>query len=139
MHPNSLANLEKGEATRFRAGEAQANIARKGAEAANRKRAERKTATECAELIAAMAVNERIQDKLKRAGFKKTDMTYMMALIFAQYGKAIEKGDVNAAKLILSLVGEMPSEESNVNMTVSEGNQVIAYVPDDGREPHGNN
>lgn len=133
MHPNSLANLEKGKDTRFVAGEAQANIARKGAEATNRKKAERKTAAECAELIAGMAVNERIQEKLKRAGFKKTDMTYMMAMIFAQYGRAIEKGDVSAAKLILAMIGEAPDDTQNVNMSVSNEPKVILEDFDDGR------
>lgn len=137
MHPNSLANLEKGKDTRFVAGEAQANIARKGAEATNRKKAERKTAAECAELIAGMAVNERIQEKLKRAGFKKTDMTYMMAMIFAQYGRAIEKGDVNAAKLILAMIGEAPDDTQNVNMSVSNEPKVILEDFDDGRGGYG--
>ena len=133
VHPNSLANLEKGKATRFRAGEAQAKIARKGAEASNRKQAEQKTAAECAKLIAGMKVNEKLQEKLRRAGFKKTDMTYKMALMFAQFGKAIEKGDVNAAKLILELIEEMPDTSQNVNMTVTNEPQVILEDYDDGR------
>ena len=43
-------------------------------------------------------------------------------------------GNLHAYELIRDGLGEKPNDKTSVNMTVSEGNQVIAYVPDDGRE-----
>lgn len=112
VHPNSLANLEKGKATQFRAGEEQVKIARKGAEASIRKRAERKTSREIVEMIASMPIADRkILAKLEREGFKKKDTNYLTAFWFSLYARVISKADVPAAKLILEVLGEMPDQE----------------------------
>ena len=134
MHPNSLANLEKGKDTRFVAGEAQATIARKGAEAANQIRAERKAiAKYLDEFLKSPVTEEKIRAELERKGVKKKSQIYAVAVALALMGKML-KADPTALKLGLELLGEMPKDETNVNMTVSEGNQVIIYLPDDGRE-----
>ena len=130
VHPNSLANLEKGKATQFD-GETAVISGKKGAEVTNRKKAERKTAMECAEIIAGMPVNEKVQARMERAGFKRKDMTHIMAMMFAQYARAIEKGDVNAAKLILSMLGELPKDETA--LTFENAPQVVLEAFDDGR------
>lgn len=114
VHPNSLANLKKGEATRFQAGEEQVKIAKKGAEASNRKRAERKTSREIVEMIASMPIaDSKILSKLEREGFKKKDANYITAFWFSLYARVISKADVPAAKLILQILGEMPDEEED--------------------------
>jgi hypothetical protein len=89
-------------------------------------------------LLSSHVVEEKLQNNMTKRGIKKNDQNYAAGVAITMLNKALT-GDVNAGKLLLSLIGEMPKEESSVNMTVSEGNQVIAYVPDDGREPNGNN
>ena len=112
VHPNSLANLEKGKATRFQAGEEQVKIARKGAEESARKRAMRKTSKEIVDLIASMPIaDNKILSKLEKEGFKKKDTNYLTAFWFSLYARVISKGDVPAAKLILEVLGELPDEE----------------------------
>ena len=111
MHPNSLANLEKGKATRFD-GESAAVNGRKGAEVTNRKKAERKASREIVEMIASMPIADRkILAKLEREGFKKKDTNYLTAFWFSLYARVISKADVPAAKLILEVLGEMPDQE----------------------------
>lgn len=102
-------------------------------------RRERKQVAEYLQmLLSSHVVEEKLQNNMTKRGIKKNDQNYAAGVAITMLNKALT-GDVNAGKLLLSLVGEMPKEESSVNMTVSEGNQVIAYVPDDGREPNGNN
>ena len=111
VHPNSLANLEKGKATRFD-GESAVINGRKGAEVTNRKKAERKTSKEIVEMIASMPIADRkILAKLEREGFKKKDTNYLTAFWFSLYARVISKADVPAAKLILEVLGEMPDPE----------------------------
>jgi hypothetical protein len=102
-------------------------------------RRERKQVAEYLQmLLSSHVVEEKLQNNMTKRGIKKNDQNYAAGVAITMLNKALT-GDVNAGKLLLSLIGEMPKEESSVNMTVSEGNQVIAYVPDDGREPNGNN
>ena len=138
VHPNSLANLENGK--RFQSGDERAVICgQKGREALTENIRQRKLVAEYLEdLLQTPVAEEKIRAELERRGVKRKDRNYAAACAMAILGKVL-KGDMTAGKLALSLVGEMPKEESSVNMTVSEGNQVIAYVPDDGREPNGSN
>ena len=129
----SLANLEKGKATRFVAGEAQVEIARKGAEATNQLKAERKAIAEYLEdFLKAPVTEDRIRAELERKGVKRKSQTYAVAVALSILGKML-KADTNALKLGLALVGEMPTEETNVNMNVSNEPQVIFEAVDDGR------
>ena len=112
VHPNSLANLEKGKATRFTSGESAVKNGKKGAEESNRKRVERKTSKEIVEMIATMPIaDSKILSKLEKEGFKKKDTNYLTAFWFSLYARVISKADVPAAKLILEVLGEMPDPE----------------------------
>ncbi len=101
-------------------------------------RRRKKTYMELAEIIGTQKVSEENGRKLKKLGLTNGDQTND-ALAVARIFLGAQQGNPKMTELWLKLRGEMPKEESNVNMTVSEGNQVIAYVPDDGREPHGDN
>ena len=135
MNPNSLANLEKGQ--QFQTGDERTRICGlKGREALTENIKARKTAKEYAEIIASLPIpDQKIQAQFEASGIKKKDRTHLLAVIYGLYVRAIKKGDVTAAKEILSLIDEQPKEETNVNMNVSGGMQVGIYLPEKDPEP----
>lgn len=130
MNPNSLANLKNGR--RFETGDDRATICgKKGREALTENIKQRKMVAEYfGDLLSAPVAEEKIQMELERRGVKRKDRNYAAACAMAILGKIL-KGDMNAAKLGLSLVGEMPSDEMTV--TNVEAPKVILEDYDDGR------
>lgn len=97
-HPNSLANLEKGKKTQFKAGEAQAKIAAKGAAAANAVRAQKKTLKELAKTLGDTRVPDgKLRDQLLRSGVAESDVSWNMAIVAGVRNKAA-MGDTKAAE-----------------------------------------
>lgn len=132
VHPNSLANLDKRK--QFSTGDERAKICgRKGRESLTENIRQRKAIAEYFEdLLSSPVTEEKIRAELERKGVKKKDRNYAAAVAISLLGKAL-KGDVNSLKLGLSLVDEMPSEQSDVNMTVTNEPKVILEDYDDGR------
>lgn len=130
MNPNSLANLENGH--RFKSGDERTTICgKKGREALTENIRQRKLIAEYLEdLLQAPVTEEKIRAELERRGVRKKDRNYAAAGAMAILGKFL-KGDINAAKLALSLVNEMPSEEMTV--TNVEAPKVVLEAFDDGR------
>ena len=65
-------------------------------------------------MIATMAIaDSKILSKLEKEGFKKKDTNYLTAMWFSLYARVISKADVQAAKLILEMLGEMPDSEED--------------------------
>lgn len=106
-----MANLKKGKATRFVAGERQAKIAKKGKVASDIAKAEKKTMRQLAEIcLGAKLTKPEIEAKLKEAGLPAT---YGGQMLF----NAIQKAGVNPQMLrtILELTGDI-NQQSNVTV-----------------------
>ena len=90
-------------------------IARKGAEATNRVKAEKKTLRQCAEIFGAMPDNKTTEE-LKAQGIEVDDVTQNMGVVFGLY-KSAKRGNSNAARVLAELVGELKQQQTNVNVT----------------------
>ncbi len=107
MHPNSLANLQKGKATQFGAnGDSTAKEAGKKSAEAN---AERRTMREAFLLL--------LNEPIKKDG-QPTDKTTQDAMIAGVMKRAIA-GDVRAAEFIRDTIGEKPTESVKVTSSNS--------------------
>lgn len=134
VHPNSLANLKKGR--RFNnADDSATKFGKKGAEATNRKKAQQKTSKEIVKMISGMPMTDKhVVAQFDKDNVKIEDRTYQTAFWYGIYAKVIKKGDVGAARLILAMLDELPDEAQKIDMAFHEENQVLALIPDDGRE-----
>ena len=114
-----LANLKKGKATRFVAGERQVKIAKKGKIASDIAKAEKKTMRECVKLFSELSLNDlkEIAD-LEEQGIGKDDMTQAMALTTAMFAKA-KRGNSQMARLLMELLGQVKEQQTNVNVTTN--------------------
>ena len=109
----SLKNLEKGKKTRFRTGEAQVKIAKKGAEVSNRVQAERKTMRQLAEIcLGAKLTKPEIEAKLKEAGLPATYGGQMLFNAVQMAGR-----NSNMLRVVLELIGEVKQPQTNVTVT----------------------
>ena len=90
-------------------------IARKGAEATNRVKAEKKSLRQCAEIFGAMPDNKTTEE-LKAQGIEVDDVTQNMGVVFGLY-KSAKRGNSNAARVLAELVGELKQQQPNVNVT----------------------
>ena len=109
----SLKNLEKGKKTRFRTGEAQVKIAKKGAEVSNRVQAERKTMRQLAEIcLSAKLTKPEIEAKLREAGLPATYGGQMLFNAVQMAGR-----NSNMLRVVLELIGEVKQAQTNVTVT----------------------
>ena len=83
-------------------------------------------------LLSSHVVEEKLQNNMTKRGIKKNDQNYAAGVAITMLNKALT-GDVNAGKLLLSLIGEAPKEVTDVNMSVSNEPKVILEDYDDGR------
>ena len=108
----SLKNLEKGKKTRFRTGEAQVKIAKKGAEVSNKVQAEKKTMRQLAEIcLGAKLTKPEIAAKLKEAGLPGTYGGQMLFNAVQMAGR-----NSNMLRVVLELIGEVNQAQTNVNV-----------------------
>ena len=108
----SLKNLEKGKKTRFRTGEAQVKIAKKGAEVSNKVQAEKKTMRQLAEIcLNAKLTKPEIDAKLKEAGLPATYGGQMLFNAVQMAGR-----NSNMLRVVLELIGEVNQAQTNVNV-----------------------
>ena len=111
----SLKNLEKGKKTRFRTGEAQVKIAKKGAEVSNKVQAEKKTMRQLAEIcLGAKLTKPEIEAKLKEAGLPATYGGQMLFNAVQMAGR-----NSNMLRVVLELIGEVKQAQTNVNVTTN--------------------
>ena len=112
----SKANLEKGKGYFAKVTkEAQRKIAKMGAEASNRKQAEKRTLRQCAEIFGAMP-DIKTTEELKAQGIEVDDVTQNMGVIFGLY-KSAKRGNSNSARVLAELVGELKQQQTNVTVT----------------------
>lgn len=112
----------------------QREIRSKGGRASAEAKKRRKTYAELAEIIGGNKVSEENGKKLKKLGVTNGDQTndaLAVALIF----QGMQRGNPKMTELWLKLRGEMPKEETNVNMNVSGSAQIGIYLPEKDPEP----
>ena len=111
-----MANLTNAGAFKRNTRETQQKIARMGAEASNRKQAEKKSYRECAKYLSSLAIKDAKEiETLAEQGIDKNDMTHMMALTYAMLLKA-KKGNSQMARLVMELMGEVKEQQTNVTV-----------------------
>lgn len=106
-------NLKKGEPYRFRTGEQQVEIARKGGIASGEARRRKKTMRETAQMVLDMQIPnaaKELKAKLKVMGLSEEDFTYQAAVMVAIINQAM-KGNTKAAAFLRDTVGENPALE----------------------------
>lgn len=106
-------NLKKGKPYRFRTGEQQVEIARKGGIASGESRRRKKTMRETAQMVLDMQIPnaaKELKNKLKVMGLSEEDFTYQAAVMVAIVNQAM-KGNTKAAAFLRDTVGENPALE----------------------------
>ena len=104
-------NLKKGEPYRFRTGEQQVEIARKGGIASGEARRRKKAMRDTAKMMMDMAIPDNLKQlkaKLKAMGVDEEDITYQAAVMVGVINQAI-KGNTRAASFLRDTMGENPS------------------------------
>ncbi len=102
-------NLEKGKATRFRAGEEQAEVARQGGIASGVARRRKRALKEAAELYLSLPLRDgRKRNALLKDGIDPEDIDNQMAVIVG-LTKVAQAGDAKSAKLLFEILGEIGS------------------------------
>ena len=115
VNPKSLKNLEKSKGFKANTTETQRNIARMGAEASNRKQAEKKTMRQLAEIcLGAKLTKPEIEAKLKEAGLPATYGGQMLFNAVQMAGR-----NSNMLRVVLELIGEVKQAQTNVNVTTN--------------------
>lgn len=113
----SLQNLKKGEKTQFKTGEKQAKIARAGGVASGIAKRRNKTFKECAQIFGALPADDKQKELLKRQGVTE-EATHNMGVVYGLYAAAM-RGNSNAARVLLELVGELKQEKTEVSVTTN--------------------
>lgn len=117
-------NLKKGVPYRFRTGEKQVEIARKGGIASGEARRRKKTMRETAKMLLDMEIPnaaKELRKKLKLMGVSEDDFTYQSALMVGILNQAM-KGNTKAASFLRDTVGENPL------LMEEEGSSLADYI-----------
>lgn len=117
-------NLKKGAPYRFRTGEKQVEIARKGGIASGEARRKKKTMRETAKMLLDMEIPnaaKELRKKLKLMGVSEDDFTYQSALMVGILNQAM-KGNTKAASFLRDTVGENPL------LMEEEGSSLADYI-----------
>lgn len=102
-------------------------ISRKGAEATNRIKAEKKSLRQCAEIFGQMP-DMKTTEELKAQGIDIDCVTQNMGVIFGLF-KSAKRGNSNSARVLAELVGELKQQQTNV--TVNNNPDPFANMTDD--------
>jgi hypothetical protein len=112
---NSLKNLKNGVNFKKNTAEKQTKIARAGGIASGVAKRRNKTFKECAQIFGALPADDRQKELLKRQGVTE-EATHNMGVVYGLYAAAM-RGNSNAARVLLELVGELKQQQTNVNVS----------------------
>lgn len=112
---NSLKNLKKSKGFKANTTEQQRKIAQKGAAASTEAKRRKKSFKECALIFGDLPADDRQKELLKRQGVTE-EATHNMGVVYGLYAAAM-RGNSNAARVLLELVGELKQAQTNVNVT----------------------
>ena len=104
-------------------------IATKGADASNKRQAQKKSFRECASFIAELDTKDAKEiQALTDAGISKDEMTQAMALTFMMFKRA-KNGNSQMARLLMELTGQV--KEQGTNVTVNNNPDPLAGYSDE--------
>lgn len=112
---NSLKNLKNAGAFKKNTREKQQKIARAGGVASGEAKRRKKTFRECALIFGELPADDKQKELLKRQGVT-TEATHNMGVVYGLYAAAM-RGNSNAARVLLELVGELKQAQTNVNVS----------------------
>jgi len=97
-----------------------ARIGSIGGKASGKAKKEKKTFQELAQMMLSMSAPEIIKEKVRQLfpDITDADMTAKMAMLYAQYGKAL-KGDSKAFEVVRDTSGEKPIEKTELTGNIS--------------------
>jgi hypothetical protein len=131
------ANLEKGKATQFKAGEEQAKIASKGGKASAAKRREKKTMEQSLQILLNLAVSDStLTDPTDNDVFNKVkgkNLTVQDKILVEVIKKAL-KGDLKAIEFLRDTSGQKPIDKKNVKQDVNVHNPFSELSADELRK-----
>lgn len=131
------ANLEKGKATQFKAGEEQAKIASKGGKASAAKRREKKTMEQSLQILLNLAVSDStLTDPTDNDVFNKVkgkNLTVQDKILVEVIKKAL-KGDLKAIEFLRDTSGQKPVDKKNVKQDVNVHNPFSELSADELRK-----
>ena len=113
----SLQNLKEGKDFTKYTEEKQKKIARAGGIASGIAKRRNKTFKECAQIFGALPADDKQKELLKRQGVTE-EATHNMGVVYGLYAAAM-RGNSNAARVLLELVGELKLEKTEVNVTTN--------------------
>ena len=120
VHENSLKNLKNGVNFKDNTPEKQTKIARAGGKASGIAKRRAKTFKECAQIFGELPADDKQKELLKRQGVTE-EATHNMGVVYGLYAAAM-RGNSNAARVLLELVGELKQQQTNVNVTQTNVN-----------------
>lgn len=126
MHPNSLANLNPVKTSE----EARERGANGGKKAGENNKQRKKTREFIEELLKAKVTNNKQKELLKGFGFSEEDHTFGSLLVAVQAVQGI-KGDTNAAKFLLDIVGDLEPKDENEGTKPEININILAATPAD--------
>lgn len=138
MNDENLKPLKPDKEVDVDAKRTQREIRKKGAEAANKKRREKKTLKELAAQYGNLDVTGvKSRALLADLGIAPADMSNLMGITAGLFNKAM-RGDPAAYNAIRDILGEKPSDKMEISGGM-EGKITIEFVdgPEDGSEPRG--
>lgn len=101
------------EGTQFRAGDEQAEIARKGGVASGEARRKKKAIREAASVFASLKAPADVAMKLAAFGVDAEDCDMQMAIIAKMFREGM-KGNTKAAKIVIDLLAEDTTEKTGI-------------------------
>ena len=117
VHENSLKNLKKGANFKKNTAEKQTKIARAGGKASGEAKRRKKGFKECALIFGELPADDKQKELLRKQGVTD-EATHNMGVVYGLYAAAM-RGNSNAARVLLELVGELKQATANVNVTTN--------------------
>lgn len=113
-------NLKNGEATQFRTGEEQVEIARQGGIASGKARREKKSLRMLAEMLVGLEIKgKKNQQVLEALGIPEEEWNHKTLCVLGMIKEA-EKGNVKAFEKVQELIGEDRDEEYIEDLSEAE-------------------
>lgn len=125
-------NLKKGVATQFRAGEEQAEIARRGGEASGAARRAKKTLAERVRMFGELKVDGKAARSMADLGIQPEDCDRFTQAAVSLFQKAL-RGDVAAFNAVRDIIGEKPIDRQQVAGTLDT--EIVIEMVRSGRKP----
>ena len=117
VNEKSLQNLTNAGAFKKNSREKQQKISRAGGKASGEAKRRKKGFKECALIFGELPADDKQKELLRKQGVTD-EATHNMGVVYGLYAAAM-RGNSNAARVLLELVGELKQATANVNVTTN--------------------